>query len=430
MKTIFQSLLILFISTSSFAQLEWESVPSIPEYGRYTSISFTVSGKLYVGLGHIPGGGYSNELWEYNPATKIWTKKKDYPGKGRRLATAFAIGTKGYVGLGGDGSSRFNDFYEYDPSTDNWTQKANFPGGNRYDAASFVIGDFGYVGTGSCGGTTCYTNDFYQYNPTSNTWTQKADFPAGNSTGVTGIALNGIGYFGNSRNTSNTLSNNYYKYTPGTNTWTAIASMPGTLRRTTMAFTLDDQIYVGCGAYNYSNPIFRNDFYKYSPSSNTWSLQTSNMDLTPRIAGITAQISDSKILIGLGWSPNGYLADLWQLNVNSDTCEYHDTIYVTVQDTLTFKVNIASVAQPQFVGVKVYPNPTGSQVTIAISDFTQLSNYTLKIYNTLGVEVLSQAVTAATYTINTSTLGVAGTYHLEVYDSLNTKRGRKTIIIQ
>ena len=80
----------------------------------------------------------------------------------------------------------------------------------------------------------------------------------------------------------------------------------------------------------------------------------------------------------------GELTNVWRLKTSSTPCTHYDTIYVAVQDTLTFKINIASVAQPQFVGVKVYPNPAGSQVTIAISDFTQLSNYTLKIYNTLG----------------------------------------------
>jgi|TARA_B110000902_G_scaffold260044_1_gene332320 N-acetylneuraminic acid mutarotase len=436
MKNLIPALLFLIISTTSFAQLEWESHPPIPEYGRYTSISFSIGKKIYVGLGHIPGGGYSNQLWEYSPSTKTWNRKANYPGNGLRLATAFSIGNKAYVGLGGNGISRYSDFYEYDPGTDSWTQKASFPGGNRYDAASFVIGDFGYVGTGSCGGTTCYNNDLYQYSPLTNTWTQRADFPAGNSTGVHGFSLDGFGYMGNARNTSNTLSNNYFKYNPSTNTWNSIASMPGTLRRTTSSFILGAYAYVGCGAYNYLNPIFQNDFYRYSPASDSWSLYTSNSEFNPRFAGIVAQVNDSSIFMGMGNSTNGYLSDLWQLKFNPDTCNNYDTTfitdttYLTVQDTLTFYINTASISQPQLIGMQVYPNPASSEVTIAIADFTQMSSYTLKMYNTLGAEVYSQAVTTATYTINTFALGGAGTYYLEVYDSLNAKRGRKVIIIQ
>jgi N-acetylneuraminic acid mutarotase len=402
MKNALLLILVLF-STHVFGQLKWESVPSIPEYGRYTSISFSVNGKLYVGLGHIPGGGYSNQLWEYDPATKLWSQKSDYPGNGRRLATAFTIGSKGYVGLGGNGSARFNDFYEYDPNTDNWTQKANFPGGNRYDAASFAIGNYGYIGTGSCGGTTCYTNDFYQYNPSTNTWTQKANFPAGNSTGVTGIALNGIGYFGNSRNTSNTLSNNYYKYTPGTNTWAAIASMPGTLRRTTMAFTLDNKIYVGCGAYNYSNPIFRNDFYRYSGNTNTWSIYTCNTDFTPRLAGITAQISDSVVLAGMGNSSNGYLADLWQLNANSDTCDYQDTTFVTdTTFTTIYDTSYVIVKDTQTVykldTIEVYVIDTFYRTIFDTTYITTYDTVSTMIYDTVTIytyDTITRYVTIA-----------------------------------
>jgi len=74
MKNALLLILVLF-STHVFGQLKWESVPSIPEYGRYTSISFSVNGKLYVGLGHIPGGGYSNQLWEYDPLLNCGLKK-------------------------------------------------------------------------------------------------------------------------------------------------------------------------------------------------------------------------------------------------------------------------------------------------------------------------------------------------------------------
>ncbi len=432
MKTILQTILTLFICTSSFAQLEWESRKSIPRYGRHAGVSFEIAGKIYVGLGRLADGSFSNELWEYDPASDNWTQKADYPPGGRFIPSAFSINGKGYVCLGQTSTlSLTNTLYEYDPTNDTWTQKANFIGAARYGAAAFVIGDTAYVGTGS-NGSSSFLSDFYMYVPSTNTWTSRASYSGGSAANLASFTIGNHGYFGNKTTSSSAAPNNsFYKYFPSSNSWSSIASMPGAARRISAAFVLNNEAYVGCGT-NSNSPVstFLNDFYKYNPTTDSWSYQTSNSSFTPKIDPELFCIRDSVVFSVGGYGTNMSLSEVWELKLDLDTCDYHDTIYVTVQDTLTFKINIASVAQPQFVGVKVYPNPAGSQVTIAISDFTQLSNYTLKIYNTLGVEVFSQAVNASTYTINTSTIGVAGTYHLEVYDSLNAKRGRKTIIIQ
>ncbi|HAY89813.1 MAG TPA: hypothetical protein DCY51_10250 [Bacteroidetes bacterium] len=301
----------------------------------------------------------------------------------------------------------------------------------RFDAASFTIGNLAYLGTGSCKNRFCYYSDFWSYNTSTDTWTQLANYPGGNTSAAVGFAIGNDGYLGGGgKPFSLVLSTAFYKYTVSTNSWAAIASIPSPGVMASSSFVKNNEGYVGCGITNNSATVLLNDYKKYDPSSNSWTSLTSNSNYSKSLSPNITQINDSVIYSIGGMGKRGELTNVWRLKTSSTPCTHYDTIYVAVQDTLTFKINIASVAQPQFVGVKVYPNPAGSQVTIAISDFTQLSNYTLKIYNTLGVEVFSQAVTAATYTINTSTIGVAGTYHLEVYDSLNAKRGRKTIIIQ
>src|SRR5919106_913314 len=75
------------------------------------------------------------------------TRLADYPGACISRGTAFAVGNKGYVGLGwSDGSC--DDVWEYDPETDSWTGKADFPGGPRYHAVSFTRGDEAFVACG------------------------------------------------------------------------------------------------------------------------------------------------------------------------------------------------------------------------------------------------------------------------------------------
>ena len=50
MKTLTNILLLLLFSTSSFAQLEWESKASIPDYGLSQGVGFGVGGKAFFGL--------------------------------------------------------------------------------------------------------------------------------------------------------------------------------------------------------------------------------------------------------------------------------------------------------------------------------------------------------------------------------------------
>ncbi len=428
MKLFNLTLLILF-SSLAFGQLTWNSKAAIPEFGRYNPISFSIDGKLYVGLGEIPGPEYSKELWEFDPTTNLWTKKTDYPGNGSRLATAFVVDGKAYVGLGESASGRHIDFYEYNPASDSWIQKANFPGGVRYAAGSFVLGDSAFVGLGSCGGPTCYNEDLWMYVPSTNSWTQKANWPGGKVTTPVSFSIGQYGYFGNALTTSATLSNSFYKYDKANDSWSSIASLPGTARRNTTSFILNNEAYVGCGAYNYSNPTFENDFYKYNVANNTWNHFSSNNAFVGRFLGVCKSVSDSVIIAGAGNSENGYLSDFWQLSLGADTCNFTDTTYLSVQDTLSFNINSSSVSSPQYVGVKVYPNPAGSNITIDIANFSLLSNYSLKIYNTLGSVVHSQNVTAATHQISTSGFGGAGTYFLEFYDSNNAKKSRKVLIL-
>lgn len=445
MKHFIQTLLILLISTSSFAQLEWEAKKSVPQYGRHAGASFEINGKLYIGCGRLANGSYTNDFWEFDPSTENWTQKADVPGGARFIPSAFSINGKGYFCLGLSSTNvPVNTLYEYDPVTNSWAQKTNFPGSARYGSAAFVIGDTAYVGTGS-NGSSSYLSDFYMYVPSTNTWTSRASLPGGGAANCVAFSLLGNGYLGNKTTSSTRVpDNNFWKYTPSTNTWTAITSMPGSNRRLTSAFVLNNQAYVGGGTNSGSAvTTFLNDFYKYNPISDSWSYTTSNSKFTPKIDPELFCIGDSIAYGVTGFSANGSLSEVWSWELGQDTCDYYDTTFVqdttfltfndtnfvAVQDTLIFTVNTASISQPDLVGMKVYPNPAGSELTIAIADYTQMSNYTLKMYNMLGVEVYSQTVNSATYTINTSTMGGAGTYYLEVYDSLNAKRGRKVIII-
>src|ERR1051326_5748475 len=141
--------------------------------GRDMAICFVVSTNAYIGLGQ-GGSPYLFDFWQYSGPADVWTQKANFPGSARRLAVGFAIGSKGYVGTGEDGTFKA-DFYEYDPGANIWTAKASFPGTPRYGASAMVINNKGYVGCGY-DNTLQNRNDFWEYDPSLNSWTQKSSF--------------------------------------------------------------------------------------------------------------------------------------------------------------------------------------------------------------------------------------------------------------
>jgi hypothetical protein len=58
----------------------------------------------------------TKDFWEYDPVTNAWTQRADFGGTGRSGAVGFSIGSKGYIGIGGDSNNAFlNDFWVYTP---------------------------------------------------------------------------------------------------------------------------------------------------------------------------------------------------------------------------------------------------------------------------------------------------------------------------
>src|SRR5882757_4036250 len=69
----------------------------------------------------------------------------------RGNASCFVIGTDAYVGLGYNqnvgNTGRLKDFWRFSVDT-GWQQVADFIGAARSEATAFSVGSYGYVGTG------------------------------------------------------------------------------------------------------------------------------------------------------------------------------------------------------------------------------------------------------------------------------------------
>ncbi|MBO9561496.1 MAG: hypothetical protein J7621_01935 [Niastella sp.] len=259
------------------------AAPSIPSAITYNT-SFSVNDKLY---SHLQA---NDQLWEYDPATAVWSVKKNnftgqpafanvylftngsrvyfgnlstkvvkaydfatgqwtnkanFPGTASGRASFTATDNKGYV-LGGANGADANDYgytlkenWEYDFAADTWQLRANIPGTGRYNAASYAIGDKLYFGTGISIMSLINPNtfqltripvinsDWWEYNTLTNVWTQKAAFGGGKRQDTRGFMLGSKVYLGmGSSEYYSNLKSDLWSYDAVANTWSQRASYP------------------------------------------------------------------------------------------------------------------------------------------------------------------------------------------------------------
>ena len=262
---------LLFLTTAGIANAQtWTQKANISGFGRRGPVGFAIGSKGYAGLGlYDPTQTLLNDFWEYDPVTDAWTQKANFAGTPRFCASAFVIGNFGYVGIGSDGYPLCTfptDFWKYDPLTNTWTAIANFIATGRYNAPSFVIGNNAYCGTGW--DQAQYLSDFYEYNSTTNTWSVQTSYPGGQvDAGVAGTIGNfgymGLGFDGT------TIHSDFYKFDPTTSTWTAVANMPS-IDFNGASFVLNNKIYAGTGGISFSPIVLISNFWAYDPATNIW----------------------------------------------------------------------------------------------------------------------------------------------------------------
>jgi len=116
-----------------------------------------------------------------------------------------------------------------------------------------------------------------------------------------------------------------------------------------------------------------------------------------------------------------------------DTCieKVFDTILTSVSDTLKFNINLSSVPPPSNQNlIKVYPNPTNSQIIIDNGNFTSMNNYIIKIEDAISRQVFFSKVTQQQFTVDISTMGGKGLYFLSVLDPLGKVLEVKKIVLE
>jgi len=235
---------------------------------RSRASAFTIGEKAYVGLGgSVNSHTYVSDLNVYDPSTNLWTPRANFPGGNRGQAVSFSINGKGYICTGRDFATAKSDLWEYDPIANTWTQKASMPGGARYAAQGFSIGNKGYVGLGTTNGANDL-NDFWEYTPATDTWLQKANYPGAGKRYTMGLSSDTKGYIGLGSNSSGNYQNDVWEYNPVTNVWVAKSAFPGAGFHAMACFTMNGKGYMGTGSNGSSSSM--NSFYEYNFTSDIW----------------------------------------------------------------------------------------------------------------------------------------------------------------
>lgn len=308
-------LITTLIFFESVAQINiWLPRANFGGSARWGAFGFSIGQYGYIGGGF--DGGTLNDLWQYNPLNNSWTKKNVMPFQ-IRTACSFVINNKAYVVGGIDNSNNIvGKLWEYDPINDTWTSKAVYPGAAIYGAAGFAIGGKGYFGIGNAGSSLGpYKNEFYEYDPVFNSWTQKASFPGPIRYGTFGIAANGLGYVtcGVDEN-SGSLYNDFWEFNPVANTWLLKGSFPGVPRTYPQGFVINGKIYIGTGQ-NYT--VQFDDFYQYNQANNSW---TTEANYGPGKRWLCPGFSiNSDGYMGTGTSNNTNASSFWVFTKDTTT---------------------------------------------------------------------------------------------------------------
>lgn len=159
----------------------WKKLADLPIGGIAGAVTFRISDKIYLCTGTsnwLNSSFFSSIFLVYDISKDSWTRKADFPGAVRNKAVGFAVGEKGYLGLGETSSlGPLLDFWEYDPMTDKWTRKSDFPGRGRAGAVGFSYKNNGFILMGKMlDNIPPYLTDFWSYSPETDSWQKLPDF--------------------------------------------------------------------------------------------------------------------------------------------------------------------------------------------------------------------------------------------------------------
>ena len=108
-----------------------------------------------------------------------------------------------------------------------------------------------------------------------------------------------------------------------------------------------------------------------------------------------------------------------------------DTCLFKVTDTLLINTVITSLAAPNNENIiKIYPNPTSTQIVIDYGIFSRMNGYAIRINNSLGQQVFASLINKQQSIVDVSSLGSKGLYFVQIIDPQNKVIDTRKIVLQ
>ncbi|MBM2810069.1 MAG: hypothetical protein HW416_828 [Chloroflexi bacterium] len=230
----------------------WSYTTPAPQPLHHT-MTTSVNGKLYLIGGEISADGFANQgfyintVYEYDPATAVWTQKAPMP-TARSAGATDVIDGKIYVA--GGRPPQGSDFAVYDPAADTWRVLPDLPTQRNHLAAAAIGGKLYVAGGRFGGGVGSEMTDILEiYDPATNTWSRGAPLLERRA-GLNGVAARGCFYtFGGEGNDPHPLGifANNEVYNPVTDSWQSLEPIPVPVHGVTGAAYVDGWIHLPGG---------------------------------------------------------------------------------------------------------------------------------------------------------------------------------------
>jgi len=282
---------IFLLVQPAYAQGKWLKLAPFPQPAE--EISGAAAGcKMYVFAGLAPGWKPVGMVYEYDPATNQWTKKKSMALPSHHVAFTeyhgkiYAFG--GFVPpeSGPPAWVPINNAWQFDPAADAWKALAPMPG-KRGSALAAVVGEKIYV----IGGATTIPGSketavfpthphmsvgtVEEYDPAANTWRERTSMPTPRNHAAIGV-VNGKIYVIGGRVGAAFIGlasdiSVVEEYDPASDEWSGPRARMPIARSALGAGVYGGRIYVAGGEYQDTHMMatFR-AVEAYDPASNTW----------------------------------------------------------------------------------------------------------------------------------------------------------------
>ncbi|HET7363140.1 MAG TPA: kelch repeat-containing protein [Burkholderiales bacterium] len=281
----------LLLSANALAQGKWVKLAAFPEPAEEL-LGAAANGKLYVFCGLAPGWKPIGMVYEYDPATDKWTKKKPMPLASHHVSFTehkgkiYAFGGFVLPQSGPPAWVPIDNAWEYDPAADTWRALAPLPT-RRGSPVAVSVGEKIYVigGAATLPGADAVhparphssVGAVEEYDPAANVWRARAPLPTPRNHAV-GAAVNGKIYVIGGRVGGAFVSSGssnvgvVEEYDPAADRWGAPKARMPSARSAMAAGAYGGRIYVAGGEGQDDRSMFTwRALEAYDPASNSWS---------------------------------------------------------------------------------------------------------------------------------------------------------------